>query len=201
MLQITWYKKLRQLNKKLRVCQFDSSSHLPGIYYVDDREGIVDICATDVGHVPALPDFNAAGQMVKSGYRRIVFTLLHLKLTTRSKVRKVFPGFFENRYPRLSPVQSTSIHQQWSEMMGEERKRLRILRDARQVDISSPVISKMKQMEIENFNRHNSAALSGDQFLELREDIHVEMSDDQKINLERAKFEYNKAIGKQKSII
>lgn len=201
MLQITWYKKLRQLNKSLRVCQFESSTHLPGIYYIDERDGIVDVCATDVGYVPALPEFNAAGQMIKSGYRRVVSVLLHMKLTTREKVRQVFPGFFENHYPRLSSVQAVSLHQRWSEMMQEERRRLRILGDARQVDVGSPIIDKMKQMEIENFNRRNSAALSGDQFLELKEDIRADMPDGQKDELDKAKFQYDKAVGKRKLLI
>lgn len=201
MLQITWYKKLRQLNKKLRVCQFDSSSHLPGIYYIDERDGIVDVCATDVGYVPALPEFNAAGQMVKSGYRRVISILLQLKLTTREKVRRIFPSFFEAHYPRLSAAQATSLHQRWSEMMGEERKRLKILGDARQVDVGSPIIDKMKQMEIENFNKRNRAALSGDQFLELQADIKAEMTDDQKENIDRAKFEYDKAVDKRKTFV
>ena len=65
MTQISWYEKLRRLNPKLKVCQFENSTHLPGIYYVDEREGIVDICATDIVWVPALPKYDSRGYMVK----------------------------------------------------------------------------------------------------------------------------------------
>lgn len=199
--QHVWYEKLRRLNPRLRVCQFEVSNHLPGIYYVHEREGIVDVCATDKGWVPAIPEFNQRGQMVKSGYRRVIFLLLHSKLTTREKVRKVFPSFFEQNYPAPTRTQVASIHQQWSEMMKEERKRFNILGDARQVDVQDKTMDKMKQMEIDNFNRRKTAALSGDQFVELAEDIKREMPDDKRENLERAKFEYDKATGKRKAII
>lgn len=202
MLQITWYKKLRELNPKLRVCQFESSNHLPGIYYVHEREGIVDICATDVGYVPTLPEFDSRGFLVKSGYRRVVLALLELKLTTREKVRKVFPGFFEAHYPAPTRTQTRSIHQHWSEMMKDERKRLAILgADVGEVDVADPIIDKMRQMELDNQYRRGSAALSGDQFVELADDVQNNMTDDQLRNLEVAKFNYDRAVGKRKSII
>lgn len=201
MLQLTWYKKLRQLNPKLRVCQFDYSKHLPGIYYIDDRHGIMDVCVTDIGWVPSYPEFDKSGALVKSGYRRVIFILLHAKLTTRDKVKKIFPSFFEQRTPVPSKVQLTSVHQQWSEMMKQERQRLKILGDARQVDIQDRITDKMKQMEIDNFNKRHSAALSGDQFVELAEDIKDNMTDQKRENLDKAKFDYDKAIGKRKAII
>lgn len=199
--QHVWYEKLRRLNPRLRVCQFEVSRHLPGIYYVDEREGIVDICATDKEWVPALPLFNERGQMVKCGYRRVIFVLLQHKLTTREKVRKIFPSFFEMRYPAPTKTQAASIHQQWSEMMREERKRFNILGEARQVDVQDRTMDKMKQMELDNFNRRKTAALSGDQFVELAEDLKKAMPDDKRENLDRAKFEYDRATGKRKAII
>jgi hypothetical protein len=202
MLQITWYKKLRELNPKLRVCQFDNSKNLPGIYYVDEREGIVDICATDVQDVPALPTYDSRGFLVKSGYRRVIHTLLALKLTTRPKVREVFPGFFESHYPKPTVTQVRSVHKQWSEMMKDERKRLAILGTVEQeVDVADPIVDKMRQMEIDNHNRRGSAALSGDQFVELADNVKEQMPDDQRERLDEAKFNYDRAVGKHKTII
>lgn len=199
--QIAWYKKLRQLNPRLRVCQFENSSHLPGIYYVHDKDGIVDVCATDLAWVPPMPVYDTHDRLVKSGYRRVVFILLQMGLTTRSRVRGVFPSFFEQNYPAPTKTQAASIHQRWSEMMKEERKRFNIIGDARQVDVQDKIVDKMKQMEMDNFNRRNTAALSGDQFVELAEDIKENMTDDKKENLDRAKFEYDRAVGKSKAII
>jgi hypothetical protein len=201
MTQISWYKKLRELNPKLRVCQFENSKHLPGIYYIDEREGIVDVCATDLVYVPALPEFDSRGILTKSGYRRVVLILLSLKLTTREKVRKVFPGFFESHYPKPTPTQTRSMHQQWTEMMKDERKQAAILGDAIAVDVQDPLIDKMHKMELENNARRGKSALDGDQFVELAQDVKEKMTDDQLRNLDEAKFNYDKAVGKRKSII
>lgn len=201
MLTGTWLQKLRILNPKLRVCQFENSNHLPGIYYVDQRAGIVDICATDKEYVPVLPIFDGNGRMVKSGYRRVVLLLLQLRLTTREKIRKAFPTFFEQNYPAPTRTQAVSIHQQWSEMMKHERARFNILGDAQQVDVQDKTMDKMKQMEIDNFNQRKTAALSGDQFVELADDLKKDMTDEKRENLDRAKFEYDKATGNRKAII
>jgi hypothetical protein len=199
--QHTWLQKLKRLNPKLRVCQFENSKHLPGIYYVDDKEGVVDVCATDICNVPAYPEYDKAGALIKSGYRRVVFVLLHAKLTTKEKVKKLWPSFFEQRMPELSRVQTASLHQRWSEMMRSERKRFNILGDARQVDVQDKIIDKMKKMELENYDIRKSAALSGDQYVELAEDIKKDMPDDKRENLDKAKFAYDTAVGKRKSII
>lgn len=201
MFQHTWLQKLHQLNSKLRVCQFESSNHLPGIYYVDSREGITDICATDIGWVPPYSQFTPDGRMIKSGYRRIIFILLHLKLVTKDKIRSLWPSFFEQRMPELSSAQSTSLHQRWAEMMAEERKRFSIIGDAKQVDVQDKIVDKMKHMELENYNIRKSAALSGDQYVELAESIKKDMPDEKRESLERAKFDYDKAVGKRKSLI
>jgi hypothetical protein len=201
MYQHVWYQKLKYLNPRLRVCQFESSSHFPGIYYVDDHEGIVDICATDIGWVPPYPEFDRNGSILKVGFRRIIFILLHLHLTTPDKVRSLWPGFFEQRLPALKGARAESVHQQWSEMMKHERTRFNILGSAKQVDTQDRITDKMKQMEIDNFNRKNSAALSGDQFVELADDIKRDMPDYKKENLDRAKFEYDKATSKRKTLI
>lgn len=200
MTQIRWYKLLRALNPRLRVCQFDNSKHLPGVYYVDEREGIMDICATDVEWVPAMPVTDSRGFLVKSGYRRVVFTLLTLKLTTPEKVRKVFPGFFESHYPKPTATQTRSLHKEWSEMMKDERRRANIIGDAQHVDIADPVMDKMREMELENHYRKGSAALSGDQFVELAEGVKDQMTDEQRENLDEAKFNYDRAVGKRKII-
>lgn len=202
MLQITWYKKLRELNPKLRVCQFENSRHLPGVYYVHEREGIVDVCATDLYEIPALPEYDANGFMVRSGYRRVVLTLLALKLTTREKVRKVFgQSFFESHYPKPTATQTRSIHQQWSEMMKDERRHAAIMGDAQAVDVTDPLIDKMHKMELENNSRRGKSTLDGDQFVELADGVKEKMTDDQRENLDEAKFNYDKAVGKRKTII
>lgn len=199
--QHSWYQKLKKLNSRLRVCQFENSKHLPSIYYVDERDGIVDICATDVHWVPFLSEYDAQGNVRKVGYRRVVFILLRSKLTTEAKVRSIWPSFFEQRIPRPPKTQTASLHQQWSEMMKYERERFNILGDAQQVDVQDPTMDKMKRMELENFNTRHTAALSGDQFVELADDIKKNMPDDKRENLDRAKFEYDKTTGKRKAII
>lgn len=202
MIQLTWYRKLKALNARLDVCQFENSSHLPGLYYRQPNGELLDICATDVGAVPAMPVYNSAGYLTKSGYRRVISMLLALKLVTKDKVKKIMGnGYFEHHYPEASRLQLVSTHQRWMEMMRDDRKHRQILGDAQKVDVQDKIVDKMKEMEIDNFNRRGQAALSGDQFLELAEDVKKDQPDYKRENLDRAKFEYEKAVGKRKTII
>ena len=200
--QNSWYKKLKQLNERLEVCQMDSSTHLPGLYYKHPYEGVLDICAVDLQWVPPRPEYDRSGFLVKSGYRRVISTLLLMKLTTKQRVQKVMGhGYFEHHFPEQSKIQLASTHQRWSEMMQEDRKHRHMLGEAQKTEVKDKIIDKMKEMEIENFEKRGSAALSGDQFIELSEDVKKDQPATKLESLDRAKFDYDKAVGKRKTII
>lgn len=107
-----FYRQIKVLNPKLRICSFDGSDKLAGLYYVD-REGYQDICGVDKQYVPEYTEWDSAGHIVKSGWRRVFMTLLQMKMTTPGKIRKVCPGFF--------------LH--WSQAMVDEDRKVQIAGD------------------------------------------------------------------------
>lgn len=112
MLTGEFYRKIKVLNSKLRICCFESNDNLAGLYYID-REGIQDICGVDKGYVPEYTEWDSAGHIVISGWRRVYLILLQLGLTTPQKVQKVCPGFF--------------LH--WSQARVDEDRNVRIVGD------------------------------------------------------------------------
>jgi hypothetical protein len=86
--------QLRRLNPRLRVCAFDGSDKLAGLYYIDKQGEYFDICGVDKGHVPEYSEWDSAGHMVRSGWRRVFLILMQLGLTTARQVQAVCPGFF-----------------------------------------------------------------------------------------------------------
>jgi hypothetical protein len=88
-----FYRQVRTLNSHMRICCFEGSDKLAGLYYVD-REGYQDICGVDKGYVPEYTEWDSAGHIIKSGWRRVFLILLQLGLTTAAKIQKVCPGFF-----------------------------------------------------------------------------------------------------------
>lgn len=106
-------RRLRVLNPKLRVCAFENSNKLAGLYFIDKTGEWFDICGVDKGYVPEYTEWDSAGHIVKSGWRRVYFMLVQLKLTTPEKVRQVCPGFY--------------LH--WSQTAVDEDRRIQIAGD------------------------------------------------------------------------
>src|SRR5581483_9165930 len=136
-----FYRKLKQLNPKLRVCDFEGSNKLAGLYVLNhEGEPYFDICGVDKGYVPEYTEWDSAGHIVKAGWRRVYFMLLEMKLATPEKIRKVCPGFF--------------LH--WSQAMVDEDRKVQIVGDpiAKKLD-------KFKEKEV----------LTNDDILEVAQDI------------------------------
>lgn len=90
-----FYRNLKRLNARLQICSFDDNGKLAGLFIRDhDGEGYFDICGVDKEFVPEYTEWDAQGHIVKSGWRRVYYMLLQLRLTTPERVRKVCPGFF-----------------------------------------------------------------------------------------------------------
>jgi len=90
-------RQLRVLNPALRICAFENSNHLAGLYHIDSAGEYQDICGVDKDYVPEYTEWDAKGHIVKSGWRRVFIALLDFRLTTPQKVSKVCPGFFLHR--------------------------------------------------------------------------------------------------------
>lgn len=87
-------RQLKVLNPKLRVCAFENSNKLAGLYYIDSTGEWFDICGVDKDFVPEYTEYDAQGHIIKSGWRRVYLMLVQLKLTTPSQINKVCPGFY-----------------------------------------------------------------------------------------------------------
>lgn len=91
----TFYRNLKKLNPRLEICSFNDSGKLAGLFIKNhDGEEYFDICGVDKQFVPEYTEWDAAGHIIKSGWRRVYFMLVQLGLTTPERVRKVCPGFY-----------------------------------------------------------------------------------------------------------
>lgn len=91
----TWLRVLRALNPRLRV-YCGESNRLAGLYVVNHGE-VEDICGVDKSYVPCYTKFDDGGHVVKSGWRRVIWILLSIGYVNRQTVKRVIPGFFDNR--------------------------------------------------------------------------------------------------------
>lgn len=93
----TWLRALRVLNPKLRVCSFENSNRLAGLYLIAKNGEWEDICGVDKKEVSAYATFDNGGHVIKSGWRRVIWILFGNNYTTRQQINKVCPGFFDSR--------------------------------------------------------------------------------------------------------
>lgn len=114
-----FYKCVKQLNPKLRICAFDSG-HAAGLYFIDPREGWISICGVDKGYVPVCTTVDEVGHILKSGWVRVVRILLAQGYTTSEKVRKVWPGFFLSRIPKAEFSNADPILKKMGKFVFEE---------------------------------------------------------------------------------
>ena len=165
-----FYKCIKQLNPKLRICSLEGSKNAAGLYYIDDVEGYISVCGVDKSYVPVATTVDEVGHILKSGWVRIVRLLLARGLTTHDRVVKVWPGFFLSRIPKA---------------------------EFQNVD---PILKKMGKFVHEQENKRGEQGMDADQILEVAEDIHKKDTEAKKIQDDKAKWELNKALDKNQKI-
>lgn len=168
-----FYRRIRVLNPKLRICNFEGSGKLAGLYYVD-REGYQDICGVDKGYVPEYTEWDSAGHIIKSGWRRVYLILLQLKLTTPDRVRKVCPGFY--------------FH--WEQFRVDADRQTRIGGDpiAAKITEFSQNAPVRRWMDPDTKEIVEGSVLTDDQNLEISEDIRAKDSEYEKEQLEKDRW-------------
>jgi hypothetical protein len=153
-----FYRQIKQLNPRLRICSFDGNDKLAGLYILGHAgEEYFDICGVDKGYVPEYTEWDAAGHIVKSGWRRVYLMLIQLGFTSAAKVRKVCPGFF--------------LH--WSQAMVDEDRKVQIVGD--------PIAKKLNRYA-------DKEKLSSDDVLELATDIRAKDTDHVKAEQEKDRW-------------
>lgn len=164
-----FYRCIKQLNSKLRICD-TGSNHAAGLYYIDPQEGWISVCGVDKHYVPVATTVDEVGHILKSGWVRVVNILLMQSLTTRAKVRSVWPGFFESRIPRAEFCNA------------------------------DPILKKMGQFVFEEADKRGAPRMTPDQIVEISEEIHKKDTDGQKDQNDRSKWELKKALDQDQKI-
>jgi hypothetical protein len=157
-------KRLKKLNSKLRVCSLDNSNHAAGLYYIDPFEGYISICGVDKNYVPERAEVDEIGHILKSGWRRVVNILLARGLTTREKVKKVWPSFFEQHMPAVT------------------------------FSNYDPIQKQICKYETDEENKRGVRGLTSDQMLEIAEEVRKKDTDEKKEQAEKDKWELKKAL-------
>lgn len=166
----SFYRCLRSLNSKLRVCSLEGSNHAAGLYFVDPKEGWTNVCGVDKEWVPVTTTVDGVGHILKSGWVRVVRILLARGLTTRAKVQKVWPNFFLSRIP------------------------------ATEFSNADPIFQKIQQYETDEMNKRGVSGLTADQALEIAEDIHKNDTEAKKVQDDQHKWELKKALDQDQKI-
>jgi|WetSurMetagenome_2_1015567.scaffolds.fasta_scaffold1081100_1 hypothetical protein len=164
MLSGDFLKVLRKLNKKLRVCSLENSKHAAGLYYIDPWEGYIAVCGVDKNYIPEQTEVDEVGHILKSGWRRVVNILLARKLTTREKVKQVWPSFFEQHVPAAT------------------------------FSNDDPIYKKILKYETDEENKRGVAGMTSDQMLEVAEEVRKRDTDAKREQDEMHKWELKKAL-------
>lgn len=165
-----FYRCIKQLNPKLKICSLENSNNAAGLYFIDDREGWISICGVDKGYVPVTTTVDEVGHILKSGWVRVVRILLAQGYTTVAKVRTVWPNFFLSRIPKA------------------------------EFSNADPIIKKMGKFVFEEADKRGEARMTVDQIMEVAESIHEKDSDAKKLQDEESKWHLKKALDQEQKI-
>lgn len=156
---------LRRLNPKLRVCSLEGSNYAAGLYYIDPYEGYIAVCGVDKNYTPERCEVDEVGHILKSGWRRVVNILLARGLTSKDKVIRVLGrGFFECHVP---PVTFSN---------------------------DDPIQKKILKFETDEANKRGVRGLTGEQALEIAEEVRKKDSDAKKQKAEQDKWALKRAL-------
>ena len=89
MLSGDFIRKLKKLNRNLRIWCGNDDSKPAGLYYVDNNE-YIPVCSIDKNEIPRYTIANEHNKIIKSGWQRTIRILIHHGLTTRKEAEKVF---------------------------------------------------------------------------------------------------------------
>jgi len=100
MLSGEFERKLRHLNKNIRIFCSDDDTKAAGVYTVECGE-YKQICGIDKNYIPEYPTRNKDGSYVKSGFRRAVKILINQGYIDRRLAEKEFGLSFEYKAPKF----------------------------------------------------------------------------------------------------
>jgi hypothetical protein len=93
-------RKLRKLNRNLRIFCGDNDSRAAGLFTVVRNE-YKEICGVDKNFIPEYTIKDNFGYIVKSGFRRIIKLLINQGYIDRKQAEREFSLSFEYRSPKF----------------------------------------------------------------------------------------------------
>ena len=106
MLSGTFYRKLKNLNPKLRIYCTDRKDTPAGLYIIDTSGEYVELCGVDKNYINEWPTYDRYGKMLKGGWRRVLVLLVSKRLIDRRKSYRHFGHWDEHREPPIVVEQS-----------------------------------------------------------------------------------------------
>lgn len=90
MLSGDFERKLRKLNKNIRIFCGNDNRFSAGIFIVSRSGEYVEICGADKNYVPEFTSYADDGRIIRSGWRRILKILINKGLIARKATEKEF---------------------------------------------------------------------------------------------------------------
>lgn len=83
-------RKLRSLNRNLRIWCGNDDKYAAGIYVVSRTGEFCEICGIDKNYIPEFTQYREDGGIVKSGWRRVLKILIGKGLIARKQAENLF---------------------------------------------------------------------------------------------------------------
>ena len=109
MLAGDFFRKLKKLNKKLKVYCGNDDSKPAGLFMIHNRE-YTNICSIDKNFVPKYTIVDKKNHILKGGWQRTLKILIAKKLVNKKKVKQLF-GSIDNYRPPTYATEVASIEQ------------------------------------------------------------------------------------------
>jgi len=95
-------RKIKQLNRDLKIACGNDDSRPASLFYVDRYGEEVSICGIDKNYVPEWPEYNPNGSFKKSGWRRTLKILIGKGLIDKYKAQRLFRVDLNYKQPKYS---------------------------------------------------------------------------------------------------
>ena len=104
-----FYRKLKKLNKSLKITCFDGNK--PAGLWLDYLGNYIEICGVDKNTVPMRSIFDEQGHIVKGGWLRVLHILVARKLVDKKQAEKVFDFHFGLQPISVPPANDPILRQ------------------------------------------------------------------------------------------
>jgi hypothetical protein len=116
MLSGAFERKLKNLNKRIKVYCGDNDRFPAGIFIVSSSGEYMEICAADKNYVPEYVMYDKTGRIMKSGWRRTLKILINKGLIKKEDAQREFCSHLDGRAPSRPQIKQDSSLQKLKSM-------------------------------------------------------------------------------------